>query len=671
MEEELQQLLGPVATGSKRRNTGAADRSSFEFEELRAQLAAVEAAKVAAEAKAAAADQARAAAEAAALLAQDSLCSAADRGDYAAVGQLLSVGKSANEPDRTGATPLLLAAMRGHVQVVERLLDAAADPAATNGPQSPLLIAIWGDSDNGLKGHLAVVEVLLQRRPDLVNIPVVGMTPLLAAIFDPAAETVEIVQALLNKKADVHQTDMDGDTPLHFAANNGSVHAIEPLSQAGANFNARNKQGRTPLVAAIRSRAGCKAGMIDALLRGRANVGARVDSKPPLHWAVQLRREEAVRTLLAWGADRQATDSTGSRADQYLQPETALGVQSEASQKILQLLRPNEVVVQHQRQPNLIEWWNWFIPLPFDRECRVLYSSNPLQQPHRRVLDELVAAEQPLCACHVLQELLRMRTGSREVWEPQEAAATLRSIRRGDGLVFFGGVSGVLDKYVRTEMDAQRRTKPPGSYELKMLVGAGEHADWKERLVALYLSRGLYNQVWYQEHSEVFGDQAFTLMLLDDAGIACALTAKLACTVLNAPVVYISLMAKREDSSGSTRGTRAALSAAEERITSWMISELSRLVQIVVCDRCRDTSATGYIITQSVGYKHGTKTVDGRIVVVLSEIDDDDGRKYWRKQLSLVEAAHEYVFLAAQLCARDDFAEEGCAFLACRVGRGK
>eukprot|EP00966_Prymnesium_polylepis_P335267 7390633-Prymnesium_polylepis.1 len=101
------------------------------------------------------------------------------------------------------------------------------------------------------------------------------------------------------------------------------------------------------------------------------------------------------------------------------------------------------------------------MPWPFDRECRVLYSSNPLQQPHRRVLDKLVAAEQPLCARHVLQELLRMRTGSREVWEPQEAAATLRSIRRGDGLVFFGGVSGVLDKYVRTEMDAQRRTKPP------------------------------------------------------------------------------------------------------------------------------------------------------------------------------------------------------------------
>eukprot|EP00966_Prymnesium_polylepis_P287036 6630096-Prymnesium_polylepis.1 len=64
---------------------------------------------------------------------------------------------------------------------------------------------------------------------------------------------------------------MDGDTPLHFAASKGSVRAIETLFKARANFNARNKQGRTPLVAAICNRAGCKAGMIEALVRGRAD----------------------------------------------------------------------------------------------------------------------------------------------------------------------------------------------------------------------------------------------------------------------------------------------------------------------------------------------------------------------------------------------------------------
>jgi hypothetical protein len=273
----------------------------------------------------------------------------------------------------------------------------------------------------------------------------------------------------------------------------------------------------------------------------------------------------------------------------------------------------------------------------------------------------------------VLQELKQKRGGSREVWEPQEAAAALRSVRTADRFDFFGPVSGVLDAHVRREMDERRRTVPEGAYRWKLLVGEGEHADWKERLVALYLSRGLYNQEWYQEHPDVFGELAFSLMLLDGEGVVCALTGKLACTVRSAPVVYIYLMAKREEGrGGGARRARAAMSAAEEQMTSWMISELCRLVQVVLCDRCRNTSAPGYIITQSVGYAHEVKTVDGRSAAVRSEtVASDDGRKYWRRQLSLVETDHEYVFLAAQLCAREGFAEEGCAFLACRVGRGE
>ena len=57
------------------------------------------------------------------------LHAAARNGDLAQVDRLLAQGASLNAPDEAGRTPLIVATVQGHVEVVRRLLAAGANPA--------------------------------------------------------------------------------------------------------------------------------------------------------------------------------------------------------------------------------------------------------------------------------------------------------------------------------------------------------------------------------------------------------------------------------------------------------------------------------------------------------------------------------------------------------------
>ena len=57
------------------------------------------------------------------------LHAAARNGDLAQVDRLLAQGASLNAPDEAGRTPLIVATVQGHIEVVRRLLAAGANPA--------------------------------------------------------------------------------------------------------------------------------------------------------------------------------------------------------------------------------------------------------------------------------------------------------------------------------------------------------------------------------------------------------------------------------------------------------------------------------------------------------------------------------------------------------------
>jgi len=148
----------------------------------------------------------------------------AKSGDLARTKALLRHGSSSDDggedvlalhPDTTrdarGNTPLHLAAIHGHCQIAQALLDAHASTEAAvvsgaNEGLTPLRLAAE-------RGHLSTVRVLL------------------AAGADTGAEDL-----------------VDRATPLHAAAEAGhTAVVVELATRGGANLEARAVSGQTPL----------------------------------------------------------------------------------------------------------------------------------------------------------------------------------------------------------------------------------------------------------------------------------------------------------------------------------------------------------------------------------------------------------------------------------------
>jgi ankyrin repeat protein len=65
-------------------------------------------------------------------------------------------------------------------------------------------------------------------------------TPMYVAAFEGHTEVVNL---LVNHKADIHCTTTNGATPLYVAAQNGHVDTMVALIKAGADINHPNKNG--------------------------------------------------------------------------------------------------------------------------------------------------------------------------------------------------------------------------------------------------------------------------------------------------------------------------------------------------------------------------------------------------------------------------------------------
>ena len=97
-----------------------------------------------------------------------------------------------------------------------------------------------------------------------------------------------------------------GDTPLHTHAGEGRKEVVEILINAGANVNAKNDTGMSPLHNAVTKE------VVELLIAEGANVNAKnKHGGTPLHEAAASGHKEIVELLIAEGADVGAKANDG------------------------------------------------------------------------------------------------------------------------------------------------------------------------------------------------------------------------------------------------------------------------------------------------------------------------------------------------------------------------
>jgi ankyrin repeat protein len=111
---------------------------------------------------------------------------------------------------------------------------------------------------------------------------------------------VSTVRSLIAQKVDVNAAEPDGTTALHWAAHMGDSAIAEMLIKAGANVKAVTRDGATPYALALNKG---NAQVIELLLKNGEDPKAVIAGEPALMMVARAGNPEAVKALLARGAD--------------------------------------------------------------------------------------------------------------------------------------------------------------------------------------------------------------------------------------------------------------------------------------------------------------------------------------------------------------------------------
>jgi ankyrin repeat protein len=158
--------------------------------------------------------------------------------DYAAV----------NKTDTHGRTPLMWAAMRNDLSMIEILLKWKADVHMKDHEGLTALHYV------ARQGAYECAELLLKAGCQVDIKDYAGRTPLIDFCFHSRAQVdqIPLFRLLVNSGGDVHcKSDRRHWTCLHMAAAAGNTDILQLLLDRGVDVNARNKDGNTPIMMAL------------------------------------------------------------------------------------------------------------------------------------------------------------------------------------------------------------------------------------------------------------------------------------------------------------------------------------------------------------------------------------------------------------------------------------
>jgi ankyrin repeat protein len=179
-----------------------------------------------------------------------------------AVKALLDRGFDANTPSPEKLHGLYLALREGSVKTARTLVDWPKTHIEARTPQdeSPLMMA-------ALKGHEELVKRLIERDAD-VNKP--GWAPL---HYAATGGHVGIIELLLEHHAFIDAQSPNGTTPLMMAAQYGSPKAVQVLLEAGADVTMRNQLGLSAVDFAQQGGRRESAALITQAIRSKPSTG--------------------------------------------------------------------------------------------------------------------------------------------------------------------------------------------------------------------------------------------------------------------------------------------------------------------------------------------------------------------------------------------------------------
>jgi ankyrin repeat protein len=174
----------------------------------------------------------------------------------------------------------------------EAIVNGADINRRDEGGMTPLLLALWNSSLSALWGNEEskdeTIECLLNYNPDVTIANSVGITPLHVAV---TGGNIKFIKALIEKGANINARDkFDQVTPLlkvllgssghwrdyldylHTSRRWHDIEVIKCLLEHGADINAQNEKGLTPLMAALENRLACNETHIALLLRYNPDI---------------------------------------------------------------------------------------------------------------------------------------------------------------------------------------------------------------------------------------------------------------------------------------------------------------------------------------------------------------------------------------------------------------